>query len=217
MRLITRAGIFAGIIVLSLPVYADTVIKTWNQTEEADESMRWNRFAEQLYILHKKRLSEKAIRIEERISGYFRQPNFYKEQVFYDKQSGRLLSLIQWEIQHPERIHMIQVYIYDKSGKPIRDYVASYRTRDHDDPMTTEINLHGYTDGLHAFRQFDASNEVIYEKCTGKWKGKPLEIRLDLLDLAEYDGEPDTIMTSPQYAVCFKGIPRSAARYITPR
>lgn len=194
---------------------ADSVLTAKSNYES--ESTIWNRFADDLYALHKKQIVGKSLEIKERMGGYFNQDNFYKEQSFYDKKTGRLMSLIQWETQKPKNIHVIQVFIYDKKGRPRHDYAASFRIDDHDDPATTDINLFDYPKGLRVFRQFNASNEITYEDCEGKWQGKPVSIKLDVVDLEEFRDEPNTIMTTPQYRVCFGRLPKTAASYIPPK
>lgn len=194
---------------------ADSVLTAKSNYES--ESTRWNRFVDDLYVLHKKQITGKSVDIKERMGGYFRQDNFYKEQSFYDKQTGKLLSLIQWETKNPKNIHVIQVFIYDNKGRLQHDYAASFRVGDHDDPATTEISLFNYPKGLRVFRQFNASNEIIYEDCEGKWKGKPVSIKLDVVDLEEFRDEPNTIMTSPQYNACFGRLPKTVANYIPPK
>lgn len=206
---VTTLSVAAGV------THADSVM-TINRGL-VDEATRWNQFVDELYELHKQHIAGKDLDIKERTGGYFRLKNFYKEQSFYDKKSGKLLSLIQWETKKPKNIHVIQVFFYDKKGRTTRDFAAVYRTGDHDDPMITEINLHDYRRGLHAFRQFNASNEIIYERCSGKWRGQTVEIRLGILELEEYRDEPNTVMTSPQYKVCFGDIPMTAGKYLKPQ
>lgn len=196
-------------------VQADSVMSSFNNNES--EEKRWNRFADALYALHKKRINIKTLHIKERMGGYFRQKNFYKEQSYYEKKTDKLLSRILWETQNPKNIHVIQVFFYDNKGRPLRDYSASFRIADHDDPATTEISLFDYPQGLRVFRQFNASNEITYEDCEGRWRGKPVNIELDVVDLEEFRDEPNTIMTTPQYRACFGRLPKSAASYIPPK
>jgi hypothetical protein len=213
-RFILTLGITTIIVATGL-VRADSVMTV--DKGYAAEAIRWNRFADILYALHKKRIDGKDLDIKEKSGGYFRYENFYKEQKFYDKKSGRLLSLIQWETKNPKNIHVIQVFFYDDQGRMTRDFAAVYRIEDHDDPMVTEINLHAYPKGLHAFRQFNASDEIVYEHCLGKWQGRHVKISLGVLELEEFRDEPNTIMTSPEYKQCFAGIPMTAGKYLTPQ
>ena len=182
-----------------------------------EEGKRWNKFVDDLYALHNKLIEGKDIKILERTGGYFRYENFYKEQKFIDKKSGQLLSLIQWETKNPKNIHVIHVFLRDDKGRLIRDFSATYRTDDHNDPMATEINLHAYPKGLAAFRQFNASDEITFERCKGSYKGKKVDIRLGIMELEELRGEPDTVMTSMAYKTCFGSIPMKAGKYLTPQ
>ena len=188
-----------------------------HRLEVMGHDQRWNSFVDQLYALHEKLIAGRDIKTSERIGGYYREPKFFREVTFTDAKTGRVISRISWERAHPDRIHVIQVYLYDKRGRVTRDYTGAYRTTDHDSPQATEINLHAYQGKLHAFRQFNASNEINYEKCTGSWNGKPVDIRLDDEDLANFAGEPNTPMTTPEYAQCFAGLPESAGKYLIPR
>ncbi len=178
---------------------------------------RWNSFVDQIYALHKKLIAGRDVVTRLRVSGYYREPKFYREVTYIDRGTGRVISRISWERAHPDRIHVIQVYIYDRKGKVIRDYAGAYRTTDHQSPMATEINLHAWHGGLHAFRQFNASNEIILEKCTGTANGRPVKIELDADDLAQYVGEANTPMTTPEYKLCFGGLPHSAGKYLIPQ
>lgn len=188
-----------------------------HRLETMGHAQRWNSFVDQIYALHKKLIAGRDITTNERIGGYYREPKFYREVTYTDKKTGRVISRISWERAHPNRIHVIQVYLYNKQGRVIRDFTGAYRTTDHDSPQATEINLHAYHGKLHAFRQFNASNEIYYEKCSGTWNGKPVDIRLDDEDLASFEGESDTPMTTPEYARCFAGLPKSAGKYLIPQ
>ena len=201
-------------VIFATAVQADSVLTVTTSSET--EAKRWNRFANDLYALHKKRISGKTIEVKERMGHYFRLPNFYKEKSFYNKKTGKLLSLIQREAKNPDSIHVIQVFSYDNKGRLSYDYAASFRTDDHEDPASTEISLFDYPGGLRVFRQFNASNEIIYEHCEGKWKGNAVDIKLDVVDLEEFRDEPNTVMTSPQYQACFGRLPKTASKYLPP-
>jgi hypothetical protein len=178
---------------------------------------RWNRFADELLALHRQIVSETEVRTTEKTGGYYRQPKFYKEVRYFDKKSGRLLSMVQWETEHPDRVHSMEVYIYDSRGKVIRDYGVSYLVDGRQAPMQTLINFHGYSGQLHAFRQFDASNNRIYENCSGSDNGKPVSISLGESDILEFEDMPKSVMTSSSYKKCFRGIATTARDYLTPR
>ena len=195
--------------------HADSASKV--DTNYVAEAVRWNKFVDELYALHKKRIAGRELKLVEKTGSYFRHKDFYKEQKFFDKKSGKLLSLIQWETRKPENIHVIQVFIYDEAGRLTRDFAAVFRTEDHNDPMVTEINLHAYSNGLHAFRQFNASDQINYERCRGEYQGKKVKISLGVIELEEFRGEPNTIMTSPEYKACFASIPLKAGKYLKPQ
>lgn len=210
-----RAIILSSVMLLAATAHADTV--TTVDVQYVAEAQRWNKFVDGIYALHKKHVAGKDLNIVEKTGGYYRHKDFYKEQKFFDKKSGKLLSLIQWETKNPKNIHVIQVFIYDDAGRMVRDYGATYRTTDHDDPMATEINFHTYTSGLRAFRQFNASDEIVYERCDGEYQGKKVKIRLGVIELEEFRDEPNTVMTSPEYKACFGTIPKKAGKYLTPQ
>lgn len=190
---------------------------TVQQLMAMGHNARWNSFVDQIYALHKKLIAGRDVVTRLRVGGYFREPKFYREVTYIDRGTGRVISRISWERAHPDRIHVIQVYLYDSKGRVIRDYAGAYRTTDHEAPLDTEINLHAWHGGLHAFRQFNASNEIILEKCTGTLNGKPVKIELDADDLAQYAGEANTPMTTPEYKLCFAGLPHSAGKYLIPQ
>jgi len=178
---------------------------------------RWNRFADKLMVLHKQLISETEVRTTEKIGGYYRQPEFYKEIEYFDKKSGQLLSKVQWETANPDRVHSMEVYIYDQQGRVARDYLVAYLVDGRAAPMQALINFHGYNGKLHAFRQFDASNNRTFERCEGSDNGIKVDINLGESDILEMEDLPKSIMTSPAYKKCFKGIATTAKDYLTPR
>lgn len=178
---------------------------------------RWNRFADKLLELHNNIISGHEIRTTESTGGYFREPDFYKDVHYYDARSGRLLSHVQWETKHPDRVHFMEVFSYDDKGRVIRDFGVAFLTEGRNAPVQTLINFHTYPEGLHAFRQFDASNNRIFERCDGKYKGKEVGIKLSEMDILEVEDLPKSILTSPEYKKCFEGLPHSAGKYLTPQ
>jgi hypothetical protein len=184
----------------------------------AGHTERWNWFADAVLALHQQRIAGREIRTETRTGGYAHRPDFYTETKYYDADSGRLLSIVQREREHPDRVHWIEVYSYDDSGRVVRDFSAAYLPTSRSQPQQTLINLHAYNGELHAFRQFDATDNLIYEFCEGAVDGRPVRIQLFEQDLIELSGEPDTVMTSPAYEACFAGLPAdSAGAYLTPQ
>jgi len=185
---------------------------------KADHVERWNWFVRAVYALHTKLTAGRGIRTEERTGGYAGKPGFYREVAYFDKDTGRLISRLQWESKKPDLLHSIEVYIYDDKGRVRRDYGAWFLTHSRTAPQATVINLHAYNDGLTALRQFDATDNRLYEICKGKYKGKPVDIELWEDEIIRLTGEPDTVMTSKAYAACFRGLPaKSAGRFLTPQ
>ena len=185
---------------------------------QADHSARWNWFAEALYDLHQRQLAAHQVKTEVREDGYYRNPRFYIETRYIDAASGRVLSVLQRERDKPENIHSLEVFVYDNHGRIARDYSVLYLPHSRSAPQHTLINLHAYHGDLHAFRQFDATDNRLYEFCQGKYQGKKVEIRLDEFDLIKLEGKTGTILETPQYRSCFHGLPRaSAGKYLTPQ
>lgn len=181
-------------------------------------TQRWNRFADKLLALHKKIVAEHKIRTTESTGGYFREPDFYKDIHYYEQDTGRLLTHVQWETKHPELVHFMEVFVYDKQGRVIRDFGAAYLTEGRFAPVQTMINFHAYPrKDLHAFRQFDASNNRTYEHCEGTYKGKEVNISLSEMDILEIEDLPKSVMTSSQYKKCFSSLPTTAGKYLTPQ
>ncbi len=186
--------------------------------EDSEHVATWNRFADRIYELHRKRIAGRALRTTERIGGYGGVvnplPDYYREVSYYAADSDRLLSRIRWVRDEPDTIHEIEVYIYDDSGRVSRDYVAAYLPRARNAPIQTLINLHHYEDGLHGYRQFDASGNLIYEQCRGRLDGRRVHISLEDYQLGA-EQEP-AVMHSERYRTCFAGLPRSADKYLDP-
>jgi len=178
---------------------------------------RWNRYADKMLELHKKIIGEHDIRTTEELGGYFRQPEFYKDIKYYDKKTDRLLSRVQWEVKNPKLVHSMEIYIHNKAGQVVRDYGVAYLTDGRNAPMQTMINFHSYPGKLHAFRQFDASNNRTFERCEGQYKGKSVYISLSEMDILEIEDLPKSIMTSVEYKKCFAGLPTTAGKYLTPQ
>jgi len=205
----------SGLVANTPPAVADDSVKSI--LTDMTHVKRWNRFADKLYDLHKSIISRHEIRTTETSGGYFREPNFYKDVHYYDARSGRLLSHVQWETKHPKRVHFMEIFTYDDKGRVIRDFGVAYLTEGRNAPVQTLINFHAYPEGLHAFRQFDASNNRIFERCDGKYNGKEISIKLSEMDILEVEDLPKSVLTSPEYKKCFKGLPHSAGKYLTPQ
>lgn len=184
----------------------------------ADHVERWNWFVDAVYALHKKQTRDRKLNRKERIGGYYRDPEFFREEQFIDAKSGHHLGTIQWEREHPDRIHSIEVYVRDAQGRVLRDYSALFLTHSRNAPQQTLINLHAYNGKLHAFRQFDATDNRIFERCTGMYKGKKVSLEYDEIQLLEYEDQPQGPLTTPLYKACFNNLPvKSAGKYLTPQ
>ncbi len=177
----------------------------------------WNTFSQQILELHKKQIEGKRIKETAVFGGYRDNPDFYREVTYTDKDTDRVISIIQWETDNPDVVHSIEVYVYNSEGKLIRDYSAAYLPEQRNAPVQTLINLHHYNGGLHAFRQFDVSTDVIYEYCNGEYNGQQQELRLFEDDLAATDYDARQLLKSPLYKACFSGLPTHLGKYINPQ
>lgn len=184
--------------------------------EDKQQVETWNKFADSLYALHKFLVSQHEIRTETSQGGYAGQPDIYTETRYYDKQSKHLLSRIQRMNDNPELIELIEINIYGKNDKIIRDYLAAYLPYNRNAPIQTLINLHGYHGGLHGFRQFDASGERIYEQCSGRFKDKAIMISLEEYEFGQGAYRDDETLDSEAYKSCFAGIPTKVTAYLNP-
>lgn len=189
--------------------------------EDTQQIKAWNRFSESIYLLHKWLISQQPIRTEEssggyRQGGYLGGPDFYREVKYINAENGRVLSQIQWVKDKPDTIHTIEIYLYDGDGQVRLDYLAAYLPGFRNAPVQTLINFHAYTDGLHAFRQFDASGELIYEQCMGDHFSGRVNISLEDDDLMSPSGEDAKLMASEAYTACFGTLPSTAGKYLDP-
>lgn len=173
----------------------------------------WDAFAKNVLALHKKLISQTKVVKKTKTGGYAHMPEFYKEESFYDARTHKLISKVQWEKDNPDVLHTIEVYLYDKQGRVIRDYAAAYLPEYHKAPTQTLISLHAYHGDLHAFRTFDASGYTIDEGCRGQYQGKEVQIILDEGEIE--DGAPE--MKTPEYQICFEGLQTKAGKYLMPQ
>ncbi len=181
-----------------------------------EEVRRWNAFADSLYRMHRQQLTGRKLREAEQVGGYAGMPGFYREVSYYDAGTDRLLSRIQWERENPERIHTIEVYVYDDKGRVARDYMAWYLPHYRNAPRQTTINLHHYAGDLHGWRQFDASGNRIYEKCSRTPDEKPLFDLSGEDRIAHAEDNPRSIVYSGEYRRCFGNLPKTAGAFLRP-
>ena len=174
---------------------------------------QWNSFVDGIYKLHLKQTNQGNINTTKRSGSYYRRPDFFQEIKYFDKNTNNLLSRIEWETKNPEKIHSIEVIVRDKKDKVIREYSASYLPDFRNAPYQTLINLHHYSDKLHSYRQFDASDNLIYEVC------KSTTSKDKLFEHDDYeipDNYKQGIGAKKVYQQCFKSLPRTAKLHLTP-
>lgn len=177
---------------------------------------QWNQFADSLYLLHQQQLEGKKIRTQSETGGYATHPAFYVETRYYDANTGLLLSRVQRESKHPDVVHLIEVNVYDQEQRLVRDYLAAYLPDHRNAPIQTLINLHGYTQDLHAYRQFDASGARIYEQCEGENGNQAVLISLDEDEFSAGPGRRAKLLDSQIYQRCFAVIPTLADEFLQP-
>jgi hypothetical protein len=211
----TAKEVLAGVVFVALLGSASA--ETIRLEADPMEVARWNRFTENLYALHTRLVANHELRVTERVSGYHRWPDFFRELTYRDARNDRLLSIVQWEREHPDLLHTLEVNIYDDSGKVVRDYYTRFLPFGRNAPVQTLINFHAYNGKLHAFRQFDASDKLLYEDCRGEHEGQPVRFELDEDDLYLEGLKPDGVLTSAAYRECFKGLPQTAGVYLAPQ
>lgn len=210
----------AALLWLLAPALAPSA-QSESMSEDRGHVYRWNKFTDDLYALHQRQVAGREVRIEEETGGYPGQPGFYREERYFDADTDRLLGIIQWEAASPDTIHSISVFRYDEAGRLIRDYSSTYLPDYRNAPTQTLIFIHRYRDELHAFRSFDASDDLLYERCEGRFQGGPVFISLDIDEIEDAQGERyrnnSGILTEPVYAHCFGDMPDSAAHLLPPR
>jgi hypothetical protein len=205
-------------VVLRLDVAAADEVRTLSVQD--DQVTAWNRFAEGVYQLHRSQLQGRRIEETEEFGGYRGLPRFYREVTYRDAESRRVLSRIQWEREQPDRIHSIEVYVHSADGRLLRDYMAWYLPQGRNAPRATAINLYHYDDGIRGWRQFDASNERTYEKCSEWRDGREQRTLIELSEdkLVEALAEPNKgVLASALYQRCFASLTDTAGRYLEPK
>ncbi len=185
--------------------------------EDHKQVKDWNGFANELYALHKDQLSRHDVKETVKNGGYRGRKDFYKEVTYTDAESGRVLSRIQWEIEKPENIHVIEVFQHDNKGQVTCDYTAAFLPDFRNAPVQTLVALHSYNDGLHAFRSFDASGDAVFERCDGVYKGREIEFDFEDHEIENMRHEKNGIMQTADYKACFNKIDLSATEFLPPR
>ena len=138
-------------------VIFNTANATQNSMMKADKVhvKKWNNFVTELYQLHVNKTKNIPIETTETIGGYgggFANKEFYREISYINKNTKKVISKIQWEVDNPNTIHTIEVFLYDALGKIKTDYYARFLPYARNAPVQTLINVHNHNDDLHAFR-----------------------------------------------------------------
>jgi len=198
-----------------IPVYAQAIQldkesdKTSNKMQVDIQHIKsWNKFTDYLYQIHQQQLKEHKVYSTSVIGGYPTNKDYYVEKRYYDKESNKLLSIIQWEKDN--KIHTIEIYKYDNQGRVTRDYLSAYLPTFRNAPIQTLINIHSYNDELHSYRQFDASGYLIYEQCEGNLFNQKI-----LLSIDEDEFNSD-IIESEEYLACFNQSKSTVGKFINP-
>ena len=176
-----------------------------------------NTFADETLELHQKLIDGKDVKVEESIGGYHGTPDFYQQEKYFDKTTGKLISIVTWERENPELLHTIEVFVRDKKGRVIRDYAAAYLPTYRNAPTQTLVSLHRYNDDLHAFRTFDAVGDRIVDRCEGTHKGKKINLLMDEDEIYDALHGDSKAMEHPDYKACFKGLAEKPGIYLTPQ
>jgi len=184
-----------------------------------DKVTVWNRFADHLVELHRARLQDRAVRIEQ-TDGHYGGSAWgdvtFTDQNFIANDDGRLLAHVRYESTHPTLVHIIDVDVYGADGRLARDYTAAWLPVYRNAPVQTLINLHAWHGDLHAFRQFDASGVRIYEQCRGKLDGQDVDISLTEELIPDPGTNAGDERTAREYRACFADLPLKAGRWLDP-
>ena len=174
----------------------------------------WNKFAEQVVALNTQRLADRQIKQSEEVERYggeMGKKYTYREITYVDASSGQLLGRMRWNQKKSDEVQMAEVYVYDEQGRLLRDYAFMYLPWARGAPIRTFVNLHSHENGLHAYRQFDASGTRTYEHCEGEQNGR--RVRLSISE-ERIGGEE---VQTEEYRVCFAGLSRTAGALLTPQ
>ena len=201
-------------IILIIPFASGVVFATEPMKGDNVHARVWNKFASDCLALHKKLTDGKNHQVKKSVGGYANVKNFYTEYSYRDK--GKLVSQVQWEKDDPKTLHTIEVFVHDKKGRVVRDFMAAYLPFYRNAPTQTLISFHHYTGNLHSFRSFDATGDIVLERCMGKnAKGQRVNMLLDEDDLYN---DPDELIGSKEYNNCFAGLKQEKlGKFIVPQ
>jgi len=185
--------------------------------EDKTQVREWNTFANDLLKLHKQLISRDGLVKTEKKGGYRGRNDFYNEITYRDAKTKKVVSRVQWELENPGNVHVIELFLYDDKGRLSHDYTAAFLENYRNAPNQTLVAAHSYNDGLHAFRTFDASGEAVNEICEGTYKGKSIDISLEDYEVEDMrrgiTGGPD----KANYKACFGKLGLTASAYLPPR
>ena len=201
--------------------FSNTAYSTQNNIMKSDKVQvkKWNNFVTELYQLHVNKTKNIPIHTTETIGGYgggFNNKEFYREISYINKNTNKLISKIQWEVDNPNTIHTIEIFVYDARGMIKTDFYARYLPYARNAPVQTLINLHNHNDDLHAFRQFDANGELIYETCRGKFFNQEVNLHLDNEEIQDFKINNTDELLEETYNACFLNLTQSATAYLSP-
>jgi tetratricopeptide (TPR) repeat protein len=180
---------------------------------------KWNTFVTELYELHLDLTKKVPISTTKIIGGYgggFANKSFYQEISYFNKNTNKIISKIQWEVEQPNTIHSIEIFLYNSKGKVKTDFYARYLPYARNAPVQTLINVHNYNDKLHSFRQFDANGELIYETCRGYYFDKKINLHLDDDEISDFKIHSTDEFMNEAYSACFLNIAKTASAYLHP-
>ena len=200
------------VLVLALSVWGlqAQAAERGQQTEDSKHVKTWNQFADKLLAVHEQVISTHKVKETTRLGHYRNDPPFYKEHTYHDVKTGKLLSSIQWEIDNPKNLHVLELFLYDDQNRRTRDYTVAFLPGFRNAPSQTVVTLYGYNGKLTAFRNFDASGEVIYESCDGDLNGQYVQLSFEDYEIENLRSNPKGVGGSAEYKACFDAIPLDA-------
>ena len=182
-----------------------------------EHARKWNQFADDVLALHQKLVEKIPTTKKTLIGGYPGNPDYYKEETYTSKKTGKVISIVQWENKNPKNMHTIQVNVYNDQGIIVRDYTAAYLPDYRNAPTQTLISVHNYNGELHAFRTYDATGDRIGEQCRGKLNKQNVFIVLDEDEIAAAEGGDSKVMEQADYKACFKGLSVKVGKFLKPQ
>jgi len=186
------------------------------QTEDTKHVKAWNNFADKLLAMHEQVISTNKVKETTRLGRYRNDPPFYKEHAYHDAKTGKLLSRVQWEIDNPKNLHVLELFLYDDKGRLKRDYTVAFLPGHRNAPSQTVVTLYGYNGKLKAFRNFDANGEATYESCDGDLNGQYVQLSFEDFEIADLRRNTKGISSSAEYKACFNAMPLDADKVLPP-